>query len=174
MEQKAPAADHPPLVTGSQSHKDWKGAITAQERHYLPKRKQASLLTKTSGGSGQSSAAREGTPAIHPENWAAEMGKAISRSDCTHQTPELLGPGRPNRICASEGYLSAKPERLRPGRCMQPRAGLRWFPEEQRRAWVVRSMCRGMPSVAETLWAHPRAICLQHPSLPTVQLNKWA
>ena len=38
-----------PPVTGSQSHKGWKGAITAQERHYLPKCKQASLLTKTSG-----------------------------------------------------------------------------------------------------------------------------
>ena len=38
-------ADHPPLVTGSQSHKGWKGAIVAQERHYLPKCKQASLLT---------------------------------------------------------------------------------------------------------------------------------
>ena len=66
----------------------------------------------------------------------------ISRSDCTHQTPELLGPGkgtkhRPNQICASEGYLSVEPERLRPGRCTQPRAGLRRFPAEQHRAWVV-------------------------------------
>ena len=51
------------------------------------------------------------------------MGKVISRSDRARQTPELLGPGkgtkrRPNLICASEGYLRAKPERLRPGRCM--------------------------------------------------------
>ena len=54
------------------------------------------------------------------------MGKAISCSDCARQTPELLGPGkgtkrRPNQICASEGYLRAKLEWLRPGRCMQPR-----------------------------------------------------
>ena len=44
--------------------------------------------------------------------------------------PELLGPGkgtkrRPNQICTSEGFLSAEPERLRQGRCMKPRAGLR-------------------------------------------------
>ena len=32
-----------------------KGAIAAPERHYLPNCKQASLLTKTSWGSGQSS-----------------------------------------------------------------------------------------------------------------------
>ena len=37
--------------------------------------------------------------------------KAISHSDHARQTPELLGPGKgticsPNRICASEGYLS--------------------------------------------------------------------
>ena len=31
-------------MTGSQSRKGWKGAIAAQERHYLPKCKQASLL----------------------------------------------------------------------------------------------------------------------------------
>ena len=67
------------------------------------------------------------------------MGEAMSRSDRAHQTPELLGPGkgtkrRPNRLCASEDYLRAEPERLRPGRHMQPRAGLRWFPAEQPRA----------------------------------------
>ena len=43
-----------------------------------------------------------------------------SRSNRARQTPELLGPGKgtkhsPSRICASEGYLSAEPERLRPG-----------------------------------------------------------
>ena len=51
----------------------------------------------------------------------------------------ILGPGkgtkcRPNQICASEGYLRAEPEQLIPGRCMQPRAGLRWFSVEQHRA----------------------------------------
>ena len=58
------------------------------------------------------------------------------------KTPELLGPGKctkriPNRICASEGYLSSEPERLRPGKCTQPRAGLRWFPAEHRGARAV-------------------------------------
>ena len=38
------AADHPPLVTGSQSHKGWKGAIAAPERLYLSNCKEASLL----------------------------------------------------------------------------------------------------------------------------------
>ena len=44
MEQKKPAADHPPPGTGSQSRKGWKGAIAAPERLYLPNCKQASLL----------------------------------------------------------------------------------------------------------------------------------
>ena len=44
MEQKKLAAGHPPLGTGSQSHKDWKGAIADLERLYLPNCKQASLL----------------------------------------------------------------------------------------------------------------------------------
>ena len=48
------AADLPPLVTGSQSHK---GATAAQERHYLYNCKQASLLTKTFWGSGRSTSA---------------------------------------------------------------------------------------------------------------------
>ena len=165
-------------MTGSQSRKGWKGEIAAQERHYLQKCKQASLLTKISWGSGLSSSARVGTPAIHPENWAAEMGKVISRSDCDRQTPELLGPGKgtkrmPNQTCASKGYLSTEPGRRRPERCMQPRAGLRWFPVEQHRAWVVCAMSRGRPSGAETPRAHATVICLQHPSLPTAWLNKW-
>ena len=47
--------------------------------------------------------------------------KVTSRNDRARQTPELLGPGKgtkrsPNRICASEGYLSAEPERLGWGR----------------------------------------------------------
>ena len=51
---REPAADHPPPVTGSQSRK---GAIAAPERHYLHNCKQASLLTKTSWGSGRSTSA---------------------------------------------------------------------------------------------------------------------
>ena len=43
-----------------------------------------------------------------------------SRGDRARQTPELLGPEKgtkrsPSRICASEGCLSAEPERLGPG-----------------------------------------------------------
>ena len=107
------------------------------------------------------------------------MWKVISRSDCARQTPELLGPGkgtkrRPNRTCASKGYLSTKPEWRRPERCMQPRAGLRRFLAEQHRVWVVCAVSRGRHSMAETLWAHASVIRLQHPSLPTAWLNKWA
>ena len=131
------AADHPPLVTGSQSHKSWKGAIAAPERLYLPNCKQASLLTKTSWG--LDSHLLPDTGRQRDTQNTEEQGKAISRSDRARHTPELLGPGkgtkrRPNRICASEGYLSAKPEWLRLGRCMQPRAGLRLFPGKQCRA----------------------------------------
>ena len=34
------------------------------------------------------------------------------------------------------------------------------------------TVSKGRPSVAEALQAHARVICLQHPSLPTAQLNK--
>ncbi|KAI4549433.1 hypothetical protein MG293_001763 [Ovis ammon polii] len=44
MEGKKPAADQPPPGTGSQSRKDWKGAIADPERLYLPNCKQAPLL----------------------------------------------------------------------------------------------------------------------------------
>ena len=108
-------------------------------RETLPTKLQAGFFAKTSWGPGQSPSASQGAPMVHPENRGAGMGKAISCSDCARQTPELLGLGkgtkcRPNRICASEGYLSAEPEQLRPGRCMQPRAGLRRFPGEQGQA----------------------------------------
>ena len=62
-----------------------------------------------------------------------------SRGDRARQTPELLGPGKGTKrshsqICASEGCLSAEPERLGPGTCTQPRASPRRFPAEHRRA----------------------------------------
>ena len=71
-----------------------------------------------------------------------------SRSDRARQTPELLGSRKgtkrsPNRICASEGYLSTEPERLRPGKCTQPRAGLRWFPAEHPGAGAVCALREG-------------------------------
>ena len=129
-------------MTGSQS---WKGAITAPERHYLPNCKQASLLTKTSWGSGQSSYAWEGVPVVHPENREAGTGKVISCSDCACQTPHHpscseLGRAQnagPTESAPLRTQRVPEPERLRPGRCMQPRAGLWRFPVEQPRAWAV-------------------------------------
>ena len=74
-------------MTGSKS---WKGAIAAPERHYLSNCKQASLLTKISWGSRQSSSAWEGAQAVYPENRAAGTGQAINRSDRARQTPHQL------------------------------------------------------------------------------------
>ena len=68
--------------------------------------------------------------------------RSQARGDRARQTPELLRPGKgtkrsPSRICASEGCLSAEPERLDPGKCTRPRAGPRPFPAEHRRARAV-------------------------------------
>ena len=73
-----------PLVTGSQSQK---GAIAAPERHDLRNCKQASLLTKTSWDSGQSTSTWEGAPVVHPENQAAGTA-AKSPQSC----PTLCDP----------------------------------------------------------------------------------
>ena len=129
-------------MTGSQS---WKGAIAAPERHYLPNCKQASLLTKTSWGSGQSTSAWEGAPVVQPENQAAGTGEVISRSNCTLQTPHHLSClelGRAQNAGPTESAplrttQVPEPERLRPERCMQLRAGLGWLPVEQTRAWAL-------------------------------------
>ena len=127
-------------MTGSQSLKGWKWAIAAQERHYLPKCKQASLLRLLGVLDSHNPPEKE---LQRYSQKTEQQGKAISHSDCAHQTPELLGPGkgtkcRPNQIYTSEGFLSAQPERLRPGRCMKPRAGLRRFP---RRNYVEPKWC---------------------------------
>ena len=129
-------------MTGSQSQK---GAITAPERHYLPNCKQASLLTETSWGSGQSTSAWEGVLVVHPENRVEGTGEVISRSDYAHQTPHHLSYsdlGRaqntgPTGSVPLRTTQVPEPERLRPGRCMQLRAGLGWFLVEQPRAWAV-------------------------------------
>ena len=74
-----------------------------------------------------------------------------------------------------------EPERLRPGKCSQPRAHLRQFPS--RATWSLSSVDResthavseGKPSVAKILQALPKHtsdICLQCSSLPAAQLNK--
>ena len=96
-------------MTGSQSPKGWKGAITALERHYLPNCKQASLLSLL--GVLDSHHPPDKGRQRYTQN-TEQQGKAISRSDRARHTPEPLGPGkgtkrRPNQICASEGYLRA-------------------------------------------------------------------
>ena len=66
------------------------------------------------------------------------MGEAISHSDRTHQTPHHLSCSDLGRAQNAGPTESAplrttrvpEPEWLRPGRCMQPRAGLRRFPLE--------------------------------------------
>ena len=117
-------------MTGSQS---WKGAIATPEGHYLQNCKQASLLTKTSWGSGQSTSAWESAPVVHPENRVAGMGEVISCSDCTHQTPHYLNcsdlrraqNAGPNESAPLRTSWVPETEQLRTGRCVQPRAGLR-------------------------------------------------
>ena len=148
-------------MTGSQSRK---GAIAAPERHYLPNCKQASLLTKTSWGSGRSTSTWKGVLVVHAENQAVGMGEAISHSDHARQTPGHLSYsdlGRaPNAGPAESVPLRTtqvpEPERLRPGRCMQPRAGLRWIPAEQPRAWAVWAGRAHMP------WAGAGPVWLRH------------
>ena len=101
MEWKKPAADHLPPGTGSQSRKDWKGAIADPERLYLPKCKQASLL-RLLGVLDSHHLPQKGSQRS-TQKTAAEAEKATSHSDRARQTPELLGPGKgtkrsPNRI----------------------------------------------------------------------------
>ena len=148
-------------MTGSQSRKQ---AITTPERHYVPNCKQASLLTKTSWGSGESSSAWEGALVVHPENQAARMGETISRSDHTRQTPHHLSCsdlGRAQNAGPTESALLRttrvpEPKRLKSGRCMQPRASLRRFPAEQPRAWAV------WAEMAHAPWARVGPVCLRH------------
>ena len=129
-------------MTGSQS---WTGIIAAPERHYLPNWKQASLLTKTSWGSGWSTSTWDSALVVHPENWVAGTGEAISRSNHAHQTPHHLSCSDLGRA-QNEGPTESvhlrttwvpEPERLRPWRGMQHGVSLRRFPEEQPRAWAV-------------------------------------
>ena len=65
---------------------------------------------------------------------------------CIEQSFGLCGRGRGWDMAKGEWPTESvplrttqvpEPERLRTGRCMQPRAGLRWFPAEQPRSWVV-------------------------------------
>ena len=72
----------------------------------------------------------------------AGMGEVISCSDHAHETPDHLSCsdlGReqnagPTESAPLRSTLVPEPERLRPGKCIQPRASLRQFPAEQSRA----------------------------------------
>ena len=80
----------------------------------------------------------EGVLVVHPENRAAGMGEVISRSDHARQAPGHLSCSDLGRAQNASPTESAplwstwvpEPERLRPGKCVQPRAGLRQFPAE--------------------------------------------
>ena len=133
-------------MTGSQSQK---GAIAAPERHYLPNCKK---LTKTSWGSGQSSFTWECAPVVHPENWAAGTGEAISCSDHARQPPHHLscldlGRAQNPGLTESTPLTTTRvpePERLRLGRCMQPRPaldGFRWSNLESEQCGQVGHTC---------------------------------
>ena len=69
-------------------------------------------------------------------------GEAISHGDRTRQTPGQLScsdlgraqNGGPTESVPLRTTRVPEPEWLRPGKCTQPRAGLRQFPAEQPRA----------------------------------------
>ena len=109
-------------------------------------------------------------------------GEAISRSDRARRTPHNLSfsdLGRAQNAGPTESVplrttWVPEPERLRPGRSMQPRACLGWFPAEQPRAWAVgreatRAVSRGWPSVACYLFA---ASLPPHSTTEQVSLKK--
>ena len=91
-------------------------------------------------------------------------GEVISHSHRAPQTPHHLSCsdlGRAQNTGSTESVplrITAvpEPEQLRPGRCMQPRAGLGWFPSEQPRAWTV------WAGRAHAPWAGAGPVWLRH------------
>ena len=91
-------------------------------------------------------------------------GEAISCSHRARQTPHHLSCSDLGRAQNAGPTKSAplrttrvpEPEWLRPGRCMQPRAGLGWFLAEQPRAWAV------WAGRVHTLWAGAGPVWLRH------------
>ena len=91
-------------------------------------------------------------------------GEAISRSNRARQTPGHLSCSDLGRAQNAGPTESAplrttrvpEPERLGPGRCKQPRAGLGWFPAEQPRAWAV------WAGRLHALWAGADPVWLRH------------
>ena len=79
---------------------------------------------------------------VHPENRAAGTGEVISHSDPARQTPGHLSCsdlGRAQKAGPTESVplrttQVPEPERLRPGKCIQLRAGIGQFLAEQPRA----------------------------------------
>ena len=71
-------------------------------------------------------------PVVNPENRVAGTGEVISQSNCAHQAPghlSCLDLGRAQNAGPTESAplwstRVPEPERLRPGKCIQPRAGL--------------------------------------------------
>ena len=123
----------------------------------------------------------------YPGNRAARTGEVMKM----HGPPETVHlPGTGRLSCSDLGRTQTtgptesvpqwstrepEPERLRPGKCTQPRAHPRKFPS--RATWSLSSIdresthavSRGKPSVAETLQVlptHSSDICLQCPSFP--------
>ena len=94
----------------------------------------------------------------------AGTGEAISRSDHACQTPHHLSClelGRAQNAGPMESVplrttWVPEPERLRPGRCMQPRAGLRRLLVEQPRAWAV------WVGRVHTLWVGTGPVWMRH------------
>ena len=105
--------------------------------------------------------------------------------ECAHQAPGRLNfsdLGRaqntgPTKSAPLWSIRVPEPKRLRPGKCMQPRACFRQFPCRATCSLSIvdwestHAVSGGKPSVAQTLQAHASDICLQCSSLPTAQLN---
>ena len=91
-------------------------------------------------------------------------GEAISRSSPARQTPHHLSCSDLGRAQNTGSTESAplrtsrvpEPERLRPGRCKQPRAGCGWIPAEQPTAWAV------WPGRLHARWAGAGPVWLRH------------
>ena len=115
-------------------------------------------------------------------DWGGDKTHRLTWGECTHQTPGHLSCsdlGRAQNAGPSESAplwstQVPEPERLRPGKGIQPRPAL----ESCRAIWSLSSVdwesthavSGGKPSVAKTLRAlptHASDICLQCSSLPT-------
>ena len=91
--------------------------------------------------------------------------RACDKSQWPHSpntsSPELLRYGkgiklRPSKSVPLRTTWVPEPERLRPGRCMRPRASLRWSLAEQPRAWA------GWTGRAHVPWAGAGPVWLSH------------